>query len=92
MLPNACETKMILTMNVRSLRNFFRLRCCQRAQWEIRAVATEMLRLCCQTAPALFRNAGPGCCCGGCTEGKMSCGKAKEVREKFEVIRNGEEG
>ena len=91
-LPNACETKMILTMNVRSLRNFFRLRCCQRAQWEIRAVATEMLRLCCQTAPALFRNAGPGCCCGGCTEGKMSCGKAKEVREKFEVIRNGEEG
>ena len=71
---------------------FFRLRCCQRAQWEIRAVATEMLRLCCQTAPALFRNAGPGCCCGGCTEGKMSCGKAKEVREKFEVIRNGEEG
>lgn len=91
-LPNACETKMILTMNVRSLRNFFRLRCCQRAQWEIRAVATEMLRLCCQTAPALFRNAGPGCCGGGCTEGKMSCGMAKEVREKFEVIRNGEEG
>lgn len=88
-LPNACETKMILTMNVRSLRNFFRLRCCNRAQWEIRAVATEMLRLCCEAAPALFRTAGPSCCCGGCTEGKMSCGQAKEVREKFEVIRNG---
>ena len=88
-LPNACETKMILTMNVRSLRNFFRLRCCNRAQWEIRAVATEMLRLCCQTAPALFTSAGPSCCCGGCTEGKMSCGKAREVREKFEVIRHG---
>ena len=85
-LPNACETKMILTMNVRSLRNFFRLRCCNRAQWEIREVATEMLRLCCEVSPALFRTAGPSCCCGGCTEGKMSCGKAKEVREKFEVI------
>ncbi|WP_295217541.1 FAD-dependent thymidylate synthase [Ruminococcus sp.] len=88
-LPNACETKMVLTMNVRSLRNFFRLRCCNRAQWEIRAVATEMLRLCCKVAPSLFRTAGPSCCCGSCTEGKMSCGKAKEVREKFEVIHNG---
>lgn len=88
-LPNACETKMVLTMNVRSLRNFFRLRCCNRAQWEIRAVATEMLRLCCEVAPSLFRTAGPSCCCGSCTEGKMSCGKAKEVREKFEVIHNG---
>ena len=85
-LPNACETKMILTMNVRSLRNFFRLRCCNRAQWEIREVATEMLRLCCEVSPALFRTAGPSCYCGGCAEGKMSCGKAKEVREKFEVI------
>ena len=69
MLPNACETKMILTMNVRSLRNFFRLRCCNRAQWEIREVATEMLRLCCEVSPALFRTAGPSCYCGGCTEG-----------------------
>lgn len=88
-LPNACETKMVLTMNVRSLRNFFRLRCCNRAQWEIRAVAAEMLRLCCEAAPALFSSAGPSCCNGGCTEGKMSCGKAKEVRERFEVIRGG---
>jgi thymidylate synthase (FAD) len=87
-LPNACETKMILTMNVRSLRNFFRLRCCNRAQWEIRAVATEMLRLCCQVAPSLFKTAGPSCCLGGCTEGKMSCGKAKEVRQQFEEMRH----
>ena len=49
-------------------------------------MATEMLRLCCEVSPALFRTAGPSCYCGGCTEGKMSCGKAKEVREKFEVI------
>lgn len=88
-LPNASETKMVVTMNVRSLRNFFRLRCCNRAQWEIRAVATEMLRLCCEAAPALFRTAGPSCCCGPCTEGKMTCGKAKEVRERFEGMRNG---
>ncbi len=79
---------MVLTMNVRSLRNFFRLRCCRRAQWEIRAVATEMLRLCCQVAPSLFRNAGPSCCCGGCTEGKMSCGNADEVRRQFAEIRH----
>lgn len=88
-LPNACETKMVVTMNVRSLRNFFRLRCCNRAQWEIRAVATEMLRLCCEAAPALFQNAGPSCCCGGCTEGNMTCGKMQEVRKKFEVIHRG---
>lgn len=44
-LPNACETKMVMTMNCRSLNNFFNLRCCNRAQWEIRAVADEMLRL-----------------------------------------------
>lgn len=87
-LPNACETKMVLTMNVRSLRNFFRLRCCNRAQWEIRAVATEMLRICCKVAPSLFRSAGPSCCSSGCTEGKMSCGKAEEVRRQFEVIRD----
>ena len=58
---------MILTMNVRSLRNFFRLRRCNRAQWEIREVATEMLRLCCEVSPALFRTAGPSCYCGGVT-------------------------
>ncbi|MBQ3379651.1 MAG: FAD-dependent thymidylate synthase [Clostridia bacterium] len=82
-LPNACETKMIITMNARSLHNFFRLRCCNRAQWEIRAVATDMLKEVKRTAPALFKNAGPGCASGGCTEGKMSCGRAKEMREYY---------
>ena len=77
-LPNACDTKMIVTMNVRSLRNFFRLRCCSRAQWEIRAVADEMLRLCRQEAPSLFAHAGPSCISEGrCSEGKMSCGKPR---------------
>lgn len=77
-LPNACETKMVVTMNVRSLHNFFRLRCCNRAQWEIRAVADEMLRLCREAAPALFANAGPACVTEGrCSEGKMTCGRPR---------------
>ena len=87
-LPNAAETKMVVTMNARSLMNFFRLRCCNRAQWEIKAVADEMLKLCCEVAPTLFKNAGPGCVNGTCTEGKMTCGKAKEVREFYSNIKN----
>ena len=82
-LPNACETKMIVTMNARELRHFFALRCCSRAQWEIRALATGMLKLVREAAPALFADAGPGCMQGPCPEGKMSCGKAKEMRERF---------
>ena len=77
-LPNACDTKMIVTMNVRSLHNFFRLRCCNRAQWEIRAVADGMLRLCREAAPSLFAHAGPACVADGrCSEGKMTCGKPR---------------
>ncbi len=87
-LPNACETKIVVTMNVRSLFNFFRHRCCNRAQWEIRDVADEMLRLCLETAPNIFCNAGASCVADGkCPEGKMSCGKMAEVRKKFAVLR-----
>lgn len=81
--PNACETKIILTMNARSLMNFFRERCCQRAQWEIRALADEMLREVKKAAPNLFKYAGPGCVSGSCKEGKMSCGMAQEIRKKY---------
>lgn len=84
-LPNACETQMMMTANVRSLWNFFRLRCCSRAQWEIRELADRMLMLCKEVAPTLFLKAGPGCVSGSCPEGKMSCGKAKEMREKFKA-------
>ncbi len=86
-LPNACETKMVVTMNVRSLNNFFSLRCCNRAQWEIRELAKEMLKLVYPVAPTLFRYAGPGCLRGGCPEGRMSCGKPQEVRAEFAAIR-----
>lgn len=86
-LPNACETKMVVTMNARSLLNFFRIRCCNRAQWEIRAVAIEMLKLCYKTAPSIFSAAGPACCNGSCSEGKMSCGKMSEVKKTFSKIK-----
>ncbi len=82
-LPNACTTKMIVTMNTRSLNNFFRHRCCTRAQWEIRALADEMLKLVCEVAPSLFVRSGPPCVSGPCPEGKMSCGRQLEMREKY---------
>ena len=72
-LPNACHTQMIVTMNARELMHFFSLRCCKRAQWEIRAVADEMLRLCKEVAPEIFAKAGPGCVRGHCPEGKGGC-------------------
>lgn len=82
-LPNACETKIMATFNARSLYNIFQHRCCNRAQWEIRELATQMLRLVREVAPILFKVAGPSCVLGSCPEGAMSCGQVKEVREKF---------
>lgn len=82
-LPNACETRLVVTMNARELRHFFSLRCCERAQWEIRELATRMLALCLSAAPELFEGAGPGCVTGACPEGSRSCGKAGEIRERF---------
>ena len=86
-LPNACETQMVMTMNARSLMNFFKIRCCKRAQWEIQDVANQMLALVTEVAPNLFKNAGPACVSGGCPEGKMTCGKIKEVREFYKGIK-----
>lgn len=74
-LPNACETKLVFTMNVRTLLNFFEKRCCTRSQWEIRNLANEMLRQCKEISPILFANAGATCKRGYCKEGDMSCGK-----------------
>ena len=85
-LPNACETRIMLTMNVRELRHFFSLRMCSRAQWEIRRMAEEMFRLCFETAPALFMNAGPACLRGKCPEGEKSCGKAAQIRTERETL------
>ena len=87
-LPNACETKMILSMNARELLHFFSLRCCNRAQWEIRNIAWQMLEEVLRVAPSVFSNAGPGCLRGVCPEGKKSCGKAAEVKAVFEAVKN----
>ena len=81
--PNACESKIVFTMNARSLLHFFNLRCCNRAQWEIRDMAFEMVKIVKDIYPTLFKNAGPSCICGPCPEGKMTCGKIKEVREIY---------
>ena len=86
-LPNAAETKIMLTMNARELLHFFRQRCCNRAQWEIRAMAVEMLKLVKRIAPTVFAGSGPGCVSGPCPEGEYTCGKAVEVRERFKGLR-----
>ncbi|MGE5631551.1 MAG: FAD-dependent thymidylate synthase [Caulobacteraceae bacterium] len=84
--PNACETKIVFTMSARALMNFFRHRCCSRAQWEIRSMAEEMLRQLKGIAPILFKNAGPSCLTSPCPEGNMTCGRMLEVREKYKNL------
>ncbi len=84
-LPNAAETKIVVTMNARELLHFFRVRCCNRAQWEIRAMAEKMLGLVKDVAPTIFGKSGPGCLHAACPEGKMTCGKIEEVRKKYGV-------
>ncbi|MGI6706084.1 MAG: FAD-dependent thymidylate synthase [Clostridia bacterium] len=90
-LPNAAETKFIMTMNARELLHFFRLRCCNRAQWEIRTLARMMLKAVKEVSPGIFRNAGPGCLEGRCPEGRMSCGRMQEVRREYENLSREEE-
>lgn len=85
-LPNACETRMLVTMNARELRHFFSLRMCNRAQWEIRALAEEMHRICMGVAPMLFADAGPECLRGKCGEGEKSCGRMAEMKEKRDAL------
>ena len=85
-LPNAAETRIMMTMNARSLYNFFRLRCCNRAQWEIRDLAWAMLAEVRRVAPTLFANAGPACLTGACDQGRMSCKKMVEVRRRSETL------
>lgn len=85
-LPNASATSMVLTMNARELLHFFSLRCCTRAQWEIRQLANEMVKLVKKTAPNIFQKAGAACDqLGYCPEGKFSCGKAPALDKILEV-------
>ena len=73
-LPNAAATRLVMTMNARELMHFFSLRCCNRAQWEIREMAWKMLELARPTAPYIFVDAGAPCIHDTCPEGKMTCG------------------
>ncbi len=77
LLPQAAETRIIVTMNCRGLLNFFEQRCCTRAQWEIRAMAGAMLQQCQEVLPVIFSTAGARCeRLGYCPEGeKFTCGK-----------------
>jgi len=86
-LPNATETKLIMTMNARELLHFFEVRTCNRAQWEIRNLAKEMFKLVLPTAPNIFKYTGPSCVSKGkCREGKLSCGLEEKVKEEFKNI------
>jgi thymidylate synthase (FAD) len=84
LLPNAMETKIVVTMNIRELLHFFELRVCKRSQWEIREVASRMLELAEPTAPYIFMDAGASCRRGPCKEGKMTCGEPYERAPKRE--------
>ena len=84
--PNACETKIIFTMNARTLMHFFKKRCCERAQREIRDMADEMLKQVKAVAPSMFKNAGPSCIKSACPAGSMSCGKIEEIKLKYKNL------
>lgn len=79
-LPNACETKMVFTMNARTLTNFIKHRKCRRAQHEIREMAIEMEKLITEVAPNLGKAMGAPCETGKCKEGKLSCGVPYEKK------------
>jgi len=83
-LPNACETKILVTMNARALLHFFEERLCLRAQWEIRGVADQMLMLVREVCPSIFEGAGLKCLrFGKCPEGKMTCGKFEKIKKRY---------
>ena len=86
-LPNACTTNIIVSMNARQLRHFFALRCCNRAQKEIKELADKMLELVKEVAPTIFENAGPSCVQAGyCPEGKRSCGRAMTLGRMLDIV------
>ena len=85
-LPNAATTRLMVTMNARNLHKFFGLRCCGRAQWEIREMASLMLEEVKIVAPKVFEKAGPPCAYGPCPEGSRSCGKPWRKKDAVEDV------
>ena len=85
-LPNATETSLLMTMDGKSLIHFIGLRTCNRAQWEIRELADMMLNQLRDVEPKIFNNAGPYCYqLGYCPEGRHTCGKIFEVKERYNI-------
>lgn len=84
-LPNACETKIVVTMNCRSLLHFFEQRCCMRVQWEIRALANAMLAICREKLPVVFENAGAACERDGFCREEKSCGRKPRLKDVMEI-------
>lgn len=86
-MPQATETKYLLTMNIRELLHFMSLRCCNRAQWEIKHVTDDMLWLCQEVCNEIFDKAGPSCVQHGkCPEGKRTCGECEEVKKQYAAL------
>jgi len=88
-LPNAAKTNIMVTMNTRELRHFFNLRCCARAQWEMREVAVEMLKRARKAVPALFEDAGPTCTeLGFCPEGEKKPSECNimDIKNRFKEL------
>ncbi|MBN1421520.1 MAG: FAD-dependent thymidylate synthase [Planctomycetes bacterium] len=89
-LPNACETKIVVTMNARELLHVFQERLCLRAQWEIRALAARLLEIVRPLAPSIFRKAGPKCVrLRRCPEGRRTCGRFLEILAEYGEEREG---
>lgn len=85
--PNACETKIVITMNARTLLNFFEHRICERAQWEIKEMAYLMLEKVKEVAPNIFSNSGPSCVSKNkCKEGVMSCRHPEIPRDRISMM------
>lgn len=86
LLPNAVETNILMTMEGRSLMHFLGLRTCNRAQWEIRALADMILEQLREVEPEIFNHAGPYCYqLGYCPEGRHTCGRMQEAQERYGV-------
>ena len=82
-IQQSARTKIVVTMNARALCHFFDVRCCNRAQWEIRKMAWKMRDIVMEKWPVLFENSGPGCMRGQCPEGDMCCG------QPYAMVRHG---
>lgn len=76
----------VTTLNARELLLFMKLRSCNRAQWEIREYAVDMLKKLRAAEPEIFKHYGPSCFVYKCPEGALTCGKAQEVREAFKEL------